>query len=231
MHCMQQQLNAGRAGLALPQCAGVLQQRTLPRSQYPQTHKGRTGSRQVAHIAAEPRQILVQDPVQQHSSPTASLSYTSFEDDSLRQSLVTLQEVCLDQEVCRLEQLLQDLSSTCSSLADKVGANAHARCQELCCSTGVHCCCAWPGGWQSHVSRALLTRQCHCGVVRIQAEAKHTQCGAFVAVVSCASNAAVCIASASCANSPRLSCTLAAVCGVHRLPSCKATHWCSSCRR
>lgn len=81
----------------------------------------------MAHIAAEPRQIVVQDPVQQQGSPTASLSYTSFEDDSLQQSLVTLQEVCLDQEVCRLEQLLQDLSSTCSSLADKVGANAHAR--------------------------------------------------------------------------------------------------------
>jgi hypothetical protein len=69
---------------------------------------------------------LVQEPVQQQGSPTASLSYTSFEDDSLQQNLVTLQEVCLDSEVCRLEQLLQDLSSTCSSLADKVGADAHA---------------------------------------------------------------------------------------------------------
>lgn len=122
MQQLQQHVQHPRGAAKVQQGPVVPQQlaRSLPPARQPATARG---ARLVAHVAAEPRQILVQTPQQQQqgpNSPTASLSYTSsFEDDSL-QAIVQLQEVSLDQEVDRLEQLLQDLSNNGSSLADKV---------------------------------------------------------------------------------------------------------------
>jgi hypothetical protein len=116
---MHQQLCPSRGAVKAPQNSLVLLQLT-PRSLHRtcQRKAARTASL-VAHIAAEPRQILVTTPQQLQNSPTASLSYTSFEDDSL-QSIIQLKDVCLDQEVARLGQLMQDMTSNCSSIADKV---------------------------------------------------------------------------------------------------------------
>lgn len=138
----------------------------------------------------------------------------------------------MDKEVCRLEQLLQDLSSTCSSLADKVGANAHARRVArgvaLQPRGALLLCMAW---W---LSKPRVTCHAHLSVSLWSGQEpsrgkKHTQCGAFALPVSSASNASVCIASAFCTKPPRLPCTLAAVCGVHcagclfaKLPTCAA---------
>lgn len=123
---MQQQLCPSRGAVKAPQNSLVLQQLT-PRSLHRtcQRKAART-ARLVAHIAAEPRQILVSAPAQLQNSPTASLSYTSFEDDSL-QSMIQLQDVCLHQEVARLEQLMQDMTNNCSSMADKVGCAQQQR--------------------------------------------------------------------------------------------------------
>jgi hypothetical protein len=116
---MQQQLYPSRGAVRAPQNSLVLQQLT-PRSLHLtcQRKPART-ARLVAQIAADPRQILVATPEQLQNSPTATLTYTSFEDDSL-QSIIQLQDVCLDQEVARLDQMLQDMTNTCSSIADKV---------------------------------------------------------------------------------------------------------------
>jgi hypothetical protein len=122
MQQLQHHVQHARGAAKVQQSPAVPQQlaRSLPPTRQPAAARG---VRLVAHIAAEPRQISVQTPQQQYqapSSPTASLSYTaSFEDDSL-QSIIQLQEVSLDQEVDRLQQLLQDLNNNGSSLADKV---------------------------------------------------------------------------------------------------------------
>lgn len=111
-----------RAAVRAPQTPLVLQQHTL-RSANP-THPTRQpssrGATLVAHIAAERKQIIVSQPQQQQQGPTDSLSYTSFEDDSL-QGIIQLQDVCLFKEVARLEQLLQDMTNNCSCTADQVG--------------------------------------------------------------------------------------------------------------
>lgn len=138
MQQLQKHVQHARGAAKVQQGPVVPQQlaRSLPPTRQPAAARG---ARLVAHIAAEPRQILVQTPQQQQqapNSPTASLSYTaSFEDDSL-QAIVQLQEVSLDEEVDRLQQLLQDLSNNGSSMADKVcgactAGNAGAGCPAL----------------------------------------------------------------------------------------------------
>lgn len=119
MQQLQQSLQQGRSTCTASQSPVVLQQLT-PRSLHPTSHrKAGRGARHITSVASPPRQILVSAPQLQQSSPTASLSYTSFEDDSL-QSIIQLQEVSLEQELSRLEQLVQDMTNNCSSLADKV---------------------------------------------------------------------------------------------------------------
>jgi len=120
MQQLQQKLQQGRSTCTASQSSVVLQQLTPRSLHHLASHrKAGRGAHHITSVASPPRQILVSAPQLQESSPTASLSYTSFEDDSL-QSIFQLQEVSLDQEASRLEHLVQDMTNNCSSLADKV---------------------------------------------------------------------------------------------------------------